>query len=220
VGEVLAILYPRLGLEYVGVGEDLLAEVLTPIIGEIVDSRSTKPKPDQVASRLEKSRTHLYKAVAVLLIERLDDYTQEQLEFIVSHAGDAAGRAAPKLYKAASRLGLSYIIDALRHLWRVYGRPLPVKCPRCMFDSLTPELECIVCGARVGEDEVKDAIGFRRLLREFAETVDKGIIREVLAAGYVYYDGEIHPPSIRPASGYTLQLYLTKSERRELEEDL
>ncbi len=200
-----------------GVGEDLLAEVLTPIIGDMVDSRSTKPKPEQVSSRLEKSRSYIYKAVAVLLIERLDEYSQEQLEFIVSNAGEAAGRAAPKLYRAASRLGLDHIVDALRHLWRLYGRPMPVKCPRCMFDSLTPDLECIVCGARVGEEEVKSVIGFERLLREYAEAADKGVVREVLAAGYVYYDGEIHPPSTRPASGYTLQLYLNRSERMELE---
>ncbi|MCE4602243.1 MAG: hypothetical protein F7C08_00690 [Desulfurococcales archaeon] len=213
--EVAEGLHQRLGLDYIGVNVEELAGILEPVIEELVEARSTRPKADAIVNRLERGKQLLLKAIAANLLDR-EELTPEQVEFIVANAEELAGRAAPKLYRQAERHGLEHLVDALRYLWERYGNPLPVRCPRCRFSSLTPDLECIVCGARVGEEELKRSIGFKDMLLEYARTADHGILREILAAGFVVLDGELKPPSLRPASGYSIVIYLNREEREEV----
>lgn len=208
-------LHPRLGLDYIGLTVEELASMLEPMIDELVEARSTKPKADTIASRLERGKQVLFKAIAVHLLER-EDLTPEQIDFIIANAEELAGRVAPRLYRYAARHGMEHAVDALRYLWDRYGKPLPLRCPRCGFSSLTPDLECMVCGARVSEEEVKESIGFREMIREYAVSADSALVREILAAGYVILDGEVRPPSLRPANGYGVVIYLSREEKEEL----
>ncbi len=213
--EVAKGLHQRLGLDYIGLTVEELAEILEPMIGELVEARATKPKAEVIVAKLERGKQLLLKAIAAHLLSR-DELTPEQVEFIVANAEELAGRAAPKLYRQAEKHGLDHVVDALRYLWERYGNPLPVKCPRCGFSSLTPDLECIICGARVSEEELKQSIGFREMLLEYARTADKGILREILAAGFIILNGELKPPSLRPAGGYSIAIYLSRSEKEEI----
>ena len=218
-GQVIPEVVSRLGLEYLGLSERELRDIIEPIITGIAEARSTKPSVESLVKRIVAGKDMLFKAIAAKLLER-DELTREQLEFIVSYAPELAGKAAPRLYREASRLGLDYIVDSLRYLWDRYGKPLPVRCPYCGFRSVTPSLTCIVCGRSIEEVDLKNSINFDNLLKRFAETMDPSLVEEVLRSGIVLYDGELHPPSLRSRVPLAVELFLTRRERKLLEEAL
>ena len=211
-GEVIPEVVNRLGLDYLGLTERELRDVIEPIISSIAEARSTKPSVESLVKRIVAGKQMLFKALAARLLER-EELNMEQLEFIISYAPDIAGRAAPKLYRIAARIGADHIIDALRTLWEQYGKPTRVECPYCGFRSVTPNLECIVCGRAVEERDLKEKIGFRRLLERFAEEADPVLVEEAARTGLVLYDGDVKPPSLRASSPLAVELFLTKSER-------
>jgi hypothetical protein len=181
--------------------------------GKSAVARSTKPSAESIVKRILAARHGFLKSVAARLLEKAENLNVDQLEFILAHAPDLAGRAAPLLYEVASRLGADHIIDALRGLWLQYGRPTPLRCPRCGFNAVAPDLTCIVCQSRLDESEVKEAMGFREALRRFALTADPGLVREAAEAGFVLVNHEIHPPSVRPLLGFYVELSLSRGER-------
>ncbi len=214
-GEILGEVAARLGVEGV-VDPAVLKDILSEFIAALVESRSSKPTMESIVKRIVAAREGILKALAARLLEEPEKLDREQLEFIVANAPELAGRAAPALYEVALRLGADDVIDALRSLWLQYGRPTPIKCPRCGFHAVAPDLSCIVCGAQLSEEEVKRSIGFDALLEEFAERADVRLVEEAASAGYVLVDGEVHAPSERPLLQYYVELYLSREERERL----
>ena len=205
-------LISRLGLDYIGLTEEELASIIEPIIADIVSNRSTKPTVEPIANRLVRAKTQLYKVIAASLVER-DEFTLEQLEFIVSYAPETAGRLAPKLYRAAVKLNAEHIVDSLRHLWRQYGLDMPLQCPICGFNSLTPDLQCIVCGAQPEEKDIKKYNMVNQRLEAWAREEHPRLVREAIDTGYIYVDYEgIKPPSMGTSRTAT-KLYLSRRER-------
>jgi hypothetical protein len=216
--DVAGMLVERLGLDYYGLNAESILDIVQDIVQGIVASRSTKPSAEGIVKNVLRNKDSFLKAVAAKLLERGPPYSVEQLELIVGAAPDLAGRAAPLLYQEARRLGANHIIEALRDLWRRYGRPTPIRCPRCGFYAVTPDLTCIVCGANLSEEEVKKAVGFERLLADFARRSEPSLVMEILRAGYVILDDEVKPPSMKKPGEFGVQLFLTNRERRILEE--
>ncbi len=212
VPEVVRGVVERLGLDYLGLSYDELREVIEPIVVEIVENRKTKPSIESLIKRIINNKQLLFKAIASKLAGK-EELTLEQLEFIITNAPELAGRAAPLLYDKARRLQADYLIDSLRYLWQRYGKPTRIRCPYCGFYSVTPDMKCIVCGREVDERDLKQSIGFEKLLREFAEHSDRALVEEVIRAGYVIYDGEIHPPSAAPLHRAGVQLFLSRREK-------
>jgi len=218
-GEVIREVVDRLGIDYLGLTERELRDVIEPIIAEIAEARSTKPSVESLVKRIVAGKEMLFKALAARLLER-EDLTLEQIEFIVAYAPQLAGRAAPRLYRAAAKLGADHIIDALRTLWELHGAPTPIECPYCGFRAVTPAMECMVCGRVVEERDLKEKIGFRDLLVRFAEEADPALVEEVLRAGFAIYDGEIKPPSMRARAPMGVELFLSRGEREAVREVL
>ena len=215
-GRIIPEIVLRLGIGYLGLTERELREVIEPVIESIAEARSTKPSDESLIKRITGNRHLILKAIAAKLAER-DDLSVEQLEFIVSYAPEIAGRMAPKLYRIAEKQGAEHIIDSLRHLWDRYGKPMSIACPYCGFRAVTPDLTCIVCGRSIEEDDLKRSIGFEGLLEAFARRAPKPIVLEVYRSGFVVYDGEIHPPSMRSRAPLGVILYLSKKEKEALE---
>ncbi|GAB6147873.1 hypothetical protein JCM10135_04140 [Stetteria hydrogenophila] len=202
----------RLGLENV-IQQDKLVEIVRDIVVSIAESRATKPSLESIIKNIMASEQVFLKAIASRLIEDVDSLSLEQLEFIVNNAPEIAGRAAPLLYQRAAALGAQHVIDSLRHYWLIYGNPTPITCPRCGFRAVTPNLTCMVCGAVLDEQEVKEAIGFKSMLKEFAEHADPKLVEEVLRAGFVLVNHEVNPPSMRHSLDFYVELYLTREEK-------
>ncbi len=210
--EVSRAVVERLGLDFAEITEEMIIDIIEDIIQGIAESRATKPSIDSLINNILRNKDPFLKAIASKLVE-LENHTPEQLEFIVVHAPEAAGRAAPKLYREASRMGLDHIVEALRQLWNRYGKPTPFVCPRCGFRGLTPLLECMVCGATIDEREYKEFIRFRELLKRLAVERPTAAM-EIARAGFALYDGTmLVPPSGRRPGALYIELYLSREER-------
>ncbi len=204
----------RLGLDLVGISVDDILDIVENIVSGIAESRATKPSTESIIKRILASKDNFRKAVAVRLFElKQDDLSLEQLEFIVSYAPELAGRAAPILYKVAKKYNAEYIVSSLQVLWNKYGRRTPLKCPRCGFYAVTPDLTCMVCGAVLSEEEVKRSINFKDRLREFAKEAPTPLLREVYQAGFIVLNDKIHPPSMAPRAGFRVEIHLTSDEK-------
>ena len=208
--------YELLSLDMYGFSSDDAKDVIAEMIYAIAEGRSSKLTEDAALKKIMASKDSLLKALAVRLLYKGIRLSREQLEFIVSYAPEQAGAAAPYLYAEAKRLGATDIIDTLRSLWSRYGRPTPIECPRCGFRAVTPDLTCMICGAELSEREIKDHMGFKRVLVETAKSLHPRLIEEMIAAGYVVIDGDIHPPSMAPRQGFSLTLHLSRDEKESL----
>ncbi len=214
VSQVAHAVSERMGLDLIGLGPDDIRDIVDDIVRGIMESRSTKPTIESLVKRIVAGAQHLRKAIAYKLLEqRGEELTLEQIEFIIANAPEAAGRSAPILYRIASRYNAEHLISALQVLWSRYGKRTPIRCPRCGFEAVTPELVCMVCNAILDEREVKSAIGFTRKLELLARSAPIPIVREILQAGFVVLDDEVHAPSTAPRRGFRVEIYLDKTEK-------
>jgi DNA-directed RNA polymerase subunit RPC12/RpoP len=215
VPEIAERVIERLGLDYIGITVEKIYNIIEEIVQGIAESRSTKPSIESLVNRIVRNGMQLRKAIAASLVYE-ENLTPEQLEFIVSYAPEIAGKAAPKLYRIARKYGLDHIIDSLRHLWIQYGKPTPIECPYCGFRSVTPNLECMVCGAQIEEKTLKKSINFEILLDNMAQSEPVAAM-EAASAGFVIYDGErLYPPTMRIHRKFYVELYLSREERERL----
>lgn len=204
--------YEMLGLDMIGLRPDDIRDLLTDVITGMAEGRSTKLTEEAAMKRIAAARDNLLKAVASKLLADGKVDSRERLQFVVAYLPEAAGRAAPALYRIALKLGAQDVIDALRSLWSQYGRPTPIACPRCGFLAVTPDLTCMVCGAALSESEVKRSLGFPKVLESLASRLHPRLIEEILAAGYVVVDGDVEPPSMAP-QGFRVVLHLNRDEK-------
>ncbi len=204
----------RLGLDLIEITANDILDIIENIVSEIAENRVTKPSNKSIIKRILASKDNFRKAVAVRLFElKQENLTLEQLEFIVSYAPELAGKATPVLYKIAKKYNAEYVISSLQTLWNKYGKRTPLRCPRCGFYSVTPDLTCMVCGAILDEEEIRKSINLIEKLREFSRHAPTPLLREIYQAGFVILNDEIHPPSTAPRKGFRVELHLKPNER-------
>ncbi|MCX8196515.1 MAG: hypothetical protein N3F67_05525 [Acidilobaceae archaeon] len=185
-------LVKRLDMEGLVRAEEL-KELVETVVYDMVE-RGRKVEEEAVIRKLEERKEHVYKYVASKLIAGERELDFKLAEFLIYRVPELAGKAAPRLYPEAKKdPGL---LSTLKSLWERHGIPLPLPCPRCGFRSLTPDLSCVICGAAPSEEEVKRYMNFEEELRRAALRWHESLIAEALNAGYVYYDGEVKPPSM------------------------
>jgi len=214
--EISRQLVPMLGLDIIEVDASSIKGFVSEIVASIAESRATKPTINSIIKKVVASKNNFMKAIASMLISNNEVNSRERLEFLISYAPELAGKASPILYKTAKKLNLQDVIEDLRHLWNLYGRPTPVRCPRCGFNSVMPDLTCLVCNATLSEKEIKDEIGFNELLNNITSTYNREVIYEIVNAGYVVFDGELKPPSMANKSSMEIILHLSRKEREAL----
>ena len=205
----------RLGLDILGLQREAYKEMLKPIVEGIVSQYSSRPSKDAIISKMRATANNVYLFASAYLLEKLERFTSEQLEFIVSYGGPVAAKHVAKLYQEALRLGRKDLIPQIRSLWEIHGTPTPIPCPRCGFRAVTPDLYCMVCGYTLSEKEAKEAIDFQERLRELVEFYDKHEVEEAIEKGYVIVGDTIKPPSARPEPTDII-LHLTREEREYL----
>ncbi|MCE4608536.1 MAG: hypothetical protein F7B61_06240 [Caldisphaeraceae archaeon] len=218
--EISRQLVPMLGLDIIEVDASSIKGLVSEIVAAIAESRVTKPTINSIVKKMIASKNNFMKAIASTLISSNEVNSRERLEFLISYAPELAGKASPILYKTAKKLNLQDVIEDLRHLWNLYGRPTPVRCPRCGFNSVMPDLTCIVCNATLSEKEIKDEIGFNELLNNIVSTYNREVIYEIIHAGYVVFDGELKPPSMANNDSIEIILHLSREEREALKKTI
>jgi len=178
------------GLRDLNLSEDEYEVVLEKVI-DVLRGESATLDFDSIVKRFRRYRDNISNLIAITILELREELSPEQLEYIANYIGDAVLSYAPRLYAEALKLGRTDIIDRLRALWssawlNKRGAPLPLKCPHCGFDALMPDLACLVCGRNVSERELKDFVGFKKLLLDFASTLSREEIAKLISSGFIY----------------------------------
>ncbi|MEM2006306.1 MAG: hypothetical protein QXG17_03360 [Sulfolobales archaeon] len=208
----------RAGLDYLGINRELWVEVLKDILVELYGSTSSYKSAEDIAKRLTRNSDKVFPVIVARLTNLLENPSADQLEFIVAYVGDPILELAPKIYHWIVRLGRSDLLDSLRYKWGVAWSKtrtpvLPVACPRCGFNSLMPDLVCLICGATVSEKEVKVSTNFCNRLMEVLLSLDCSELGKMLKYDYVLMnDLEIKLPSGNRLP-VDIEVFLNKSEK-------
>lgn len=202
----------RLGLDLLGLKDEEYYEVLGPVIEMVIGEATYKPKIDQIVSRLKRYYENVAELIASNLLRIRENFTPEQLEFIIAYGRRVAAGYVQKLYHEALRLGREDLIAQLRYVWHEYGKPTPIPCPKCGFRAVLPDLTCFVCGATLSEKDVRKAVDFNELFKEFVETSSISDLRETLERGYILLGEHIKPP-IAQREPWDIEIFLNKDEK-------
>ncbi len=203
----------KFGLDLIKLKPDDIKDLVEEIINSIVESRVTKPSEESLLKKFVNLRDQFMKAIAGRLLEKDEVNSRERLEFIIAYAPEIAGKASPKLYRIAKQFNANDLIDTLRQLWNQYGFPSPIKCPVCGFNSVMPDMNCIVCGSLLDEKDIKNEINLKEQLSMLKRVYNDKLIREILDSGYIVFDGEIKPPSLKEKDKISVSLHLNKDEK-------
>ncbi len=208
-----------LGLDILGLSKEELAEALEPPVSMVLGA--SKPSIEALIKRLKRHLPNVYSMIAAYILENRDRLTVDQLEFIAAYGGRVAAGAIDRLYEEARRLGREDLIPMLITVWEKYGKPSPVKCPRCGFRAVAPDLTCTVCGHLVSEENARRQLGFEDLVKVFAETADERSLKEALETGVVYVTSTgVWSLRLAPRERPGVVIGLSEEEKRVIRERL
>ncbi len=189
---------PYLSLDLLGVDEKLGRLIVREVFHILITSTSYKPSPETLVKRIQRRRRLVNKVVARLLLENIEKPSVEQLEFIIYNGEELIVDQVDRLYKMALEAGREDLVSYLRYVWEKYGRPTPVRCPRCGFSAVMPDYSCMVCGHVVGEDYVRRELGFEEKFRLYVRNASVAELRDVMSIGFVLAsDVDVVSPRVR-----------------------
>ncbi|MEM4513273.1 MAG: hypothetical protein QXZ41_02030 [Ignisphaera sp.] len=174
--------------------------IITKLIDILRGEAATIDK-DTIRRRFTRNVQQMNQVIAHAILELREELTLNQLEFVVNNVGEAVLGYAPRLYNEIAKHCRHDLLEILRTTWRTYWiqrkhQLLPVVCPRCGFNSLMPDLTCIVCGASVDEGELKKYTEFEKLLQDFVAHYSEDDVRKTITYGYVYLNNlGLKPPT-------------------------
>ncbi len=205
------------GLDFLNLSNEEYIAIFTRIVDAVRGDSSTLDM-DTIVRRIKRNIDKVYSLIAVAILELREQLSESQIEFIVNNINEAVLLYAPRLYNEALKLARTDLIERLkdswRHAWTLKRYPiLPLQCPRCGFNSLMPDLSCLVCGATVSEGELKKALNFRNMLIEFAHKEPLEDVKKAINYGYVYLSSiGIKPPG-ENKDLLDVEVFLTNEER-------
>ncbi|ADV65332.1 hypothetical protein [Desulfurococcus mucosus] len=216
VEEVLDQVYMQLGLGELDLGEETARTIAREIAEMVVSSYASKPSPDSILRKIQRSREQVNEYIAGRILEMIEKPGPLTLEFLVSNGGRAILREVGRIYKLLSEYNRLDLVDALQNLWNKYGGKGMVRCPKCGFNSVSPDYTCIVCGSPVPEKHVREELGFAEKFKQYVKAASIAELREVLDAGFLLADayGVYNPRSmsIRGRKTPLYPIYLKRSE--------
>lgn len=177
------------------------ARVIVTKLVDILRGEASTIDKDTIRRRFTRNVQQMNQIIAQAILELREELTLNQLEFVVNNIGEAVLGYAPRLYNEIAKHCKHDLLEILRTTWRTYWvqrkhQLLPVVCPRCGFNSLMPDLTCIVCGASIDEGELKKYTEFEKLLQDFVEHYSEEDIRKTIVYGYVYLSNlGLKPPT-------------------------
>ena len=209
-----------LGLDLLGLTKDEVLEAIGSQLFELFSSTSSLPSQESALKRVDRYRQQLIKAAIGYYLEKDKPLDEEKLEFIVTQGEEVLVPFIQKLYEEIKKRGLKHLQGLLMRCWEMYGKPTPLRCPRCGFRAVTPDLTCFVCGEAISERELKKANDFKEKLIEFAETADIFEIQKVLSESTVLWGETIKPSDSPTRSPFDVEVVLNDEEKKLLKEVL
>ena len=178
-------LYSYLGLDTIGIPRELAYKIVHEVLDMLYGGLSSKPKLDAVLKKIKRFKEKINSIIALRLLENVKDPTPEQLEFIIQNGGQLIISEISRLYELARKAGREDLISYLEYVWEKYGRPSPVRCPKCGFRAVMPDFTCYICGHVVNEEYVRRELGFDEKFKMYVEQASVAELRDVVELGYV-----------------------------------
>ena len=209
-------LIERLGLDTLPLKREELQSILVKIV-DLLRGEAATINMDTIARRFRRNLEEMYRIIAVSILELRDELDPETLEFVVNNIGPYVLAHAPRLYREAKKYGRDDLIERLRAEWSrawisIRKTTLPVQCPRCGFNALTPDLTCLVCGSAVDEKELKEFLGFDKLLHEFVELYPREDVEKAVKYGYVLLNSLGLKPPTAQREPLDIEIVLSSNE--------
>ncbi|MEM1645384.1 MAG: hypothetical protein QXL96_05880 [Ignisphaera sp.] len=194
------------------------ARVIVTKLVDILRGEAATLDKDTIRRRFIRNLQHVNQIIAQLILELREELSLNQLEFIVSNIGEAILGYAPRLYNEIVKHRRHDLLETLRATWRTYWvqrkyQLLPVICPRCGFNSLMPDLTCIVCGASINEGELKRYVEFEKLLRDFVERYSEEDVKKTIMYGYIYLNNLGLKPPTHERDKLDIEILLSSKEK-------
>lgn len=125
-----------LGLNILGIPEELIKKIVREILDVVITSSSYKPSTDTILKRINRHLDVVRMIIAARMLEHMKDFTNEQLEFIVYYGGKMIIPELPGCIRYLLRKSsLIYLIIS-----NMFGRntdnPLPLNAPNAVFTQL------------------------------------------------------------------------------------
>lgn len=191
-----------LGLDTLALPNSLLRDIVREVMHVVITSTSYKPSTDVILKRISRHSEIVNMIIASKMLEKLKDFTDEQLEFIVYNGKRALIPEISRLYRILEKKGRRDLLSYLQYVWEKYGRPTPVRCPKCGFRSIMPDYSCYMCGYVVSEKYLREQLDFDSRFREYVKEASENELEEVLDVGFVLVsENEIESPKKRPELG-------------------
>ncbi|BCU71185.1 hypothetical protein [Stygiolobus caldivivus] len=207
-----------LGLAYLNLSREEYKELIKEPFSGAVGEVKTKPKSRTIINRLSANKDALMEFLAMKLvrIKDLEKLSEEQLEFVVYNTRNAIKDLGPRLYEVCVKRGRNDLIDILRSNWTLYGINSPVKCPKCGFNAIMPDLSCYICRYVISMKQIKEELNVLQMLFDYYK-IDQDGFKEIMSAGYFYYSWEgILPPSKQQKDVFKFEIILNKEEKEKL----
>jgi len=203
-----------LGISRLGLTENELKKIVRNVIEHLLSNISYRPSKSVILNRVLRGRLRFAPIVSETILDLRKELSEDLLEYVVNFGGPVCAANIRRLYLESLRRKREDLLGLLREAWDTYGKPLPIRCPRCGFSSIKPDLTCIVCGYSVKEKEFKEIIGFNDLFHIFLELTDELGLRRTLENQIVVYDPNegLKPPPPR----YGKIQYVVPLEEEEL----
>lgn len=185
---------------------------------DILRGEASVPDKDSIRRRFGRYTQNMYQIITQLILELREDLLPSQIEFVVNNIGEAVLNYAPKIYREVVKNGREDLLDTLRAAWRTHWTAkrysiLPVECPRCRFNSIMPDLSCIVCGSTISEEELKKNLDFEKMLKDFVNLYSEEDVMKTIMYGYVYVNSLGLKPPTHERDKLDIELLLSSKEK-------
>lgn len=209
---------------YLGLSPDKAREVVREILDNVVSSYSSRPSTEAVLKKIKRNADIISEYIASKLLELEDKLSINQLEFIVLKGGRSALKEAERLFKLALKYSRDDIVSALRNLWNISGPRGLLECPKCGFNSITPERICLICGNIVKDEYIRERLSFSDKFETYLKTASVAELNETMQAGFILL-GErgIYSPRSRKArieNPIVYVIYLNPAELSRIVEEI
>lgn len=225
VEELYVPIFTQLSLtDDLGLPLEISRQIVKDIVEMLASEYSSRPTADMILKKARRNLQFLLEYTASKLLELLEKFTPQQLEYIILHGSRALIPEVERLYKSAVQLGRVDLIDQLRHVWNTYGPKGMIECPKCGFNAITPDNSCCVCGHVVTENYIRSSLGFNEKFELYIKSASVAELMEVLKYGYVLVGekGVYYPrsPRARVENAVLYPVHLTASEVSKINEEI
>lgn len=211
------------GLSVLGLNDSQYVELLHDILTQLYGSPTTRTDVETVAKRYNRHKEVINELIANKLVQMFETLPPNLLDFIAVSVKDSVLSITPKIYGQIVRENRTDLVEILKIKWfdgwvSKRHRTPPITCPKCGFNSLMPDLSCLVCGSTVSESQLKRHVGFEKSFERFVGELSCDELRDMLNYDLVLLSSEgIKKPTV-PRSPVDIEVYLTPREKKMIRE--